>query len=95
MNIEMTDAIRKEIIKQVTDRLVGEVRKQIDATRIVSEVRTAVRAELTSKIAGDFHRSLNTSDMVNTAMREAEQRINRRIEQTIQRGVTLNIRLGE
>jgi BMFP domain-containing protein YqiC len=95
MNIEITDAMRNEIVKQVTNQLVGEVRKLINPSKVADEIRIGMRAELTSKIAGEFHRKLNTSDLVTKAMADAERRINDRIEKTIQRGVTLRIDLVE
>ncbi|MBH9645075.1 hypothetical protein [Burkholderia vietnamiensis] len=95
MNIEITDAIKKEVIRQLVAQLKEDIRSQIGVKKIADELRIAVRAQLTSEIAGDFHRKLNTSDLVNNAMRDAEQRINDRIEKAIQRGVTLRISLGE
>ncbi|PRF55342.1 hypothetical protein [Burkholderia multivorans] len=95
MNIEITDAIKKEVIRQLVAQLKEDIRSQIGVKKIADELRIAVRAQLTSEIAGDFHRKLNTSDLVNNAMRDAEQRINDRIEKAIQRGVTLRISLDE
>ncbi|KAA0089318.1 hypothetical protein CIW54_07575 [Paraburkholderia sp. T12-10] len=95
MNIEITDAIQKEVVRQLVTQLKGEIMKQINVKKIADELRIAVRAQLTSEIAGEFHRKLNTSDLVNKSMADAEQRINDRIEKTIQRGVTLRISLEE
>lgn len=93
--IEISDAIKAEVVKQISDRLLVEVRKMISPEKIAKDIREQVRGELISKIAGDFHKKLNTSDLVNTSIRDAEERINRRIEKTIRQGVVLRISLGQ
>lgn len=95
MDIEVTEAIKKEVIRQLVQQLRDDIRKQINVNKIADELRIAVRAQLTSELAGAFHRKLNTSDLVGNALRDAEQRINNRIEKVIERGVTLRISLHE
>ncbi|MBU9525023.1 hypothetical protein [Burkholderia multivorans] len=95
MNIEITEAMHREIVKQVSANLLDQVRKQINPQRLADEIRVQVRAELVSKIAGDVHRKLNQTDFVEEALRDAEQRINARIEKAIAAGVTLRIALTD
>ena len=97
MQIELTEEMKAEIIKQVSDQLLKEARGQMKAkvNEIAESVRSQVLGKLTTELAGEFHKKLNQSDIVNRTLQAAEDKFNARIKQTLNQGVTLQIKLGD
>lgn len=97
MDIEMTHELRTAIVKQISDRLMQEIRAQVNINELAKQVRAdlivEIRAKLVSQISGDIHKQMNTTGLVKETLKAAEEKFNRRIEKTLSQGVSLRVTL--
>ena len=95
MDIKITPQMEAEIVKQVSASLINEMRTRGSYHQLADTIRSQIVGQLSQQIAGEFHKKLNTSQMINNALKSAEDKFNARIEKTLRQGVSLRIQLGE
>lgn len=95
MQVEITESMRADIIKQVSSQLMKELRASINIKKLSEQIHGEVKGKIVSELAGDFHKKLNSSDLVKTSMQAAQDKINARIQKVIQQGVVLKIELSD
>ena len=95
MNVDLTQEMQDAIVKNVSDRiynsLAAQVKSQINIKRVADKVESELVGMLGSKVAGDFHKKVNSDDIVKKAINEAESRINKRIAKLLDRGIRISL----
>lgn len=89
MNIELTEQMQQEIIKQVSTRLIADLRTKINPKLIASQVKADAVSMIVSQIAGEFHKKANTEDIVAKVLADVERKVDKRVKMLLERGITI------
>ena len=91
MNVELTEDMKREIIKNVSNQIFQHIKDNRMLNDIGGMAKEKAAKDIASTVSGTFHQKVNVEDVVSKAIVDFETRINKRIEKTLAKGITVKL----
>lgn len=91
MNVELTDAMKKEIVNNVSNQIFQHIKDYRLLDDIVTLAKEKAAKDIAATVSGSFHKKVNVEDVVSKAVVDFETRINNRIGKTLEKGIVIKL----